>query len=365
MNKKIQIFHFIPGFKFGGIESRTLELYSHIDKEKYQFNIVTFAKTDSLHLPQITDNGGKIISVSPISIRTLYRHYKDIKNVFKNNQIDVAHCYSPQSGLAFLQIAKKFGVKCRILHARTSSFEGGKNTLVKSVVKKLEVKKANVRLAVSKKAGNWLFGKKDFEVIPNAIELEKYIYSEKDRESIRKRFDLTNQFVVGHVGRSTYAKNHEFLFKVFSLFNKQYQNSVLMLVGPEKDDIAINNLCERYGVKDKVILCGYQNNTVPFYSAMDVLVFPSLYEGLPGTLIEAQASGLKCIASDSITDEVKLTDDIEFLSLADRIDVWTEAIKKCIGYCRKDNGKIIEGKGYSLEVASKRIMEIYDIAREK
>jgi hypothetical protein len=107
MNEKIQIYHFIPGFKFGGIESRKIELYSHIDKDKYQYNIITFAKNCDLHLPQITDNGGKIISVSPIKVKTLLQHYKDIKYIFENNRVDVAHCYSPQSGLAFLYIAKK------------------------------------------------------------------------------------------------------------------------------------------------------------------------------------------------------------------------------------------------------------------
>lgn len=356
---KIQIFHFVPGFKFGGIESRIMDLYDYIDKDIYQYNFVTFSAETNSAFEKIISDGGKVITVPPVSARTIFKHIKAVKMIYKNNHVDVAHCYSPQSGLAFLFFAKINNVNCRILHARTSSFGADKHPFIKTIVKKLEVRLANVRLAVSKKSGDWLFGNRQYYIIPNAINLEKFRFSEETRISIREKYGLTDAFVIGHVGRSTYAKNHAYLFRVFVEVKKKYENAKLLLVGPEKNDKNLLVLCEKYDILDNIVFVGYQQNTAPFYCAMDYFVFPSFYEGLPGTIIEAQASGVKCLVSDRITEEVGLTDDVQYMNIDDDPASWADRIYIDNYSHENDNISKIKAKGYSLEVAAQKIMNIY------
>ncbi len=173
---------------------------------------------------------------------------------------------------------------------------------------------------MSKLAGISEFGKKAVDsgkviVIPNAIDTKKYFYDGDKRN--RKRFELGLQdyFVVGHIGRFHPQKNHKFLLEIFKCIKEKQEKSKLVLVGDGPLRSQIENQIQKLGIEDSVMLLGSRSDVPEILQAMDVLVFPSLYEGLPGVVLEAQAAGLPCIVSDTVTEEVAITNLVKYLSL--------------------------------------------------
>lgn len=359
MKHKIQVYHYIPGFHFGGIESRFVELYKYIDKERFQYHVITYTGSDTSLLSEIEKNQGTILTVEPVLGPRFLQHNQAMKRIFTENQVDIAYCYTPESGFVFLRDAEIFGVKKRIMHARTSSFAGDTHKIMRSIFKSVSVNHANINLAVSHEAGNWMFGNKPYTVMPNAVCLDRYLFSETEKARIRRQYGVGDGLLIGHVGRNTFAKNHGFLFSVFVEVMKRVPDAKLMLVGVGDDDANIVELCRQNGIEKRVIFCGYQKNPAPFYSAMNLLVFPSFYEGFPGTIVEAQANGLRCLLSDTITGEVGLTPDVEYLSLSRDPSAWADRIIERSVYERKDNRISIEKAGYSIKEAAKRLMNLY------
>lgn len=360
MQKKIKILHFIPGFNFGGIESRMLDVLKKIDKSKYQLDFLILTEINNTLIEEIKCNGGNVYRIPPFSPKTIASHYKEMKDVVNKGNYDIIHCHSSSTGFLLLRYAKIKGVKGRILHSRTSSFKGSSMIPLRILMQKLSIHYSNKYLAVSRVAGNWFFGYKDFTVIPNSIELDKYLYDIKSREKIRNEYNISDEFVFGHVGRGTYAKNHRFLFSIFKEILNEYPKSKLMLVGVGESDLNLVKHAKDLNIIDKIIFCGFQSDVSKFYSGMDALIFPSFYEGMPGTLIEAQTSGLKCYCSDSITNEVSLTENIKFISLEKSAKSWAEEILLSLREIdRKSCKEEIAGKGYSLERTVAIFEEIY------
>ncbi len=359
MDKKIKVLHYIPGFKFGGIESRMIDVYKRIDKNKFQFDFLITTSIENPLVDEIKSIGGNVYLISPFKMKCIIEHVRDISKILKHQKYDIVHCHSSSTGFILLMAAKKNNVNGRILHARTSSFKGSSMIPLRKIMQKLSVNYANEYLAVSEIAGNWFFKKKDFKVIPNSIQLENFVFDINDRQFIRSKYKIENELVLGHVGRSTYAKNHQFIFEIFTEVLKQIPDAKLMLVGIEQDDERIIRYANKYKTLRNVIFCGFQSNVNQYYSAMDAFVFPSFYEGLPGTLIEAQTSGLKCFVSDAITKEVALTDIIEYISLDKTASNWAEKIVNNIYKNRRSYKSEIEEKGYSLNKTIEYFDKIY------
>lgn len=360
MNDKIKVLHYIPGFKFGGIESRMLDILKRIDKSKFQFDFMILTNIENSLIDEIEKYGGRVYTIAAFTPKTIFRHIKEMEELIDRKKYDIIHCHSNSTGFILLRYAKKKGIKGRILHARTSSFKGSSLIPVRELMKKLSINYSNKYLAVSHTAGKWFFGNAEFEVIPNSIELEKYVFSISDRESVREYYNIKDEIIFGHVGRNTYAKNHKFLFEIFSEIIKERPNSKLMLVGVDYDDENLVKYAKELGILDKIIMCGFQEDVSKFYSAMDALIFPSFYEGLPGTLIEAQVSGLGCYCSDVITNEVSLTDNIRFMKLDESSKHWAEEILFSLNReNRKSHVEEIENKGYSLKQTVASFERIY------
>lgn len=360
MINQIKVLHYIPGFKFGGIESRMLEILKGIDKKKYQLDFLILTSLDNYLVEEIKSNGGNVFQVPSFSPKNMISHINGLKTVLSDTKYDIIHCHSSATGFVLLWLSKKQGIKGRIMHARTSSFAGSSLPYLRNLMQKISVRYSNTQLAVSQKAGDWAFGDRKFQVIPNSIDLDKFAYNIIERNEVRKVYDIDNKIVFGHIGRNTYAKNHQFLFEIFSQIIKDKPNSVLLLVGVDNNEPNLNKWITELGIGGNVVFCGYQEDVSKYHSAMDVLIFPSFYEGLPGTLVEAQASGLKCYCSDVITKEVALTENIEFIGLNEGAKKWSsKIIKSMANPNRRSHIEEIKNKGFSIEATVRMFEELY------
>ena len=218
---------------------------------------------------------------------------------------------------------------------------------------------ANTYLCCSKEAGEWLFRKKDYVVINNAIEIEKFKYNNEIRNKYRKQNGIKDEVVIGHKGCLNKQKNQEFLLEVFNEIHKNNKKTKLMLVGAGALFDTINNKVRELKLEDDVLLLGSRSDANNFYQAMDIFVFPSIYEGLGISLVEAQTSGLKCFASDRVPREVDVTGTVEFYSLNLAKEVWAEKIIEKMDFTRYDNYKIMKNSNFNIKNEAKKLEDIY------
>ena len=173
-----------------------------------------------------------------------------------------------------------------------------------------------------------MFGKHKFQIMNNAIDAKKFIYNEEVRKQKRVELGVEDKFVIGHVGRFNLQKNHEFLVKRFADFAKTNEDAILVLIGNGELQEKIKEMAKEYGIETKVKFLGLREDIPQLLQAMDLFLFPSLFEGLPVTLVEAQAAGLPCVISDMITDEIMITDQISKVSLSGNTSLWNQEIAK-------------------------------------
>ena len=203
-----------------------------------------------------------------------------------------------------------------------------------------------------------------FHIIPNALDMKKFLYDETGREQVRAELGLKDRLVIGHVGRFEEQKNHEFLIEVFREIAAAREDAVLLLIGEGELQDGIRRKVKDYGLTDKVRFLGVRSDVPRLWKAMDIFILPSLVEGLPIVALEAQASGVCSILADTITREVQLTDNVSFLSLNDSPGKWCEEVLSHIGYVRNQavNEKILADfrkAGYDIETAAQARLSYY------
>lgn len=233
------------------------------------------------------------------------------------------------------------GVKKRAAHSHNTTCG---NKFIHYILKPLFSLFCNKRFACGLEAGKWLYNKKDFYVVQNAIEIEKFKYDLSARKKIRNELGIKDEIVIGHIGRFNDQKNQEYLIRVFESVCEMKTNYKLLLVGTGPDQKKIESLIDNSKYKDQIILYGETNSPKDIYMAMDLFVFPSKYEGLPVTLVEAQISGVQCIISDAITNEIVLSDRINKMSILEEPNNWADCIIKTPIQSREDYFEKIEKK---------------------
>lgn len=372
MIKVLQVFTMMDR---GGSESMIMNYYRNIDREKIQFDFLVHRKEKCDFDDEIENLGGKIYRLSPINPIFPGKYYQELRTFFKNHTgYSIIHSHLNTFSCFPIKIAKEFNIPVRIAHAhiaiekiRLVDLIPNKENL-KDIVKKgikFWLKNKNRKnpthyFSCGDKAGKWLFGKDaDFLTMNNAIDTEKFVFNPSVRKEYREKLDVEDTILIGHVGRLDTQKNHLFLIQIFASMVHKNPNARLMLIGegPLKDGIISE--AEKLKVKDKVMVMGGRSDIPQLLQAFDFFVFPSFYEGLPVTLIEAQAAGLKIFASDTITNEVSLTNDIAFLSIKETSEFWADKILENVSFKRQDNkSQIIDG-GYDIISNTKRIQEFY------
>ena len=222
-------------------------------------------------------------------------------------------------------------------------------------------------MACSENSGKSMFGKRKlFEVVRNAIDLPKYSYNKELASIKRKELGISDHFVLGHIGNFSRVKNYPFILKVFQAVHSRRKDAVLLLIGKDSNDPTVRKNVAKMGLAGSVIFTGVRSDVNELLQAVDVFLFPSIQEGLPVSLIEAQAAGLPCIVSDTITEEVRVTDLVEFLSLDDPIEYWSRAILKYAnGYERKNTSENIRKAGYDVRDTAERLEDFYMSLKRK
>lgn len=363
MGKPIRVLHIVSIMDMGGIENFIMNLYRNIDRTKIQFDFLVHHEKKGIFEEEIETLGGKIYRIPFVTKVGHTRYIKELNNFFKNNNYSIVHShYNTMSGL-ILRAAKKNKIKTRIAHSHTTD---PKYKLLASIYKrysKFFINRVSThRFACSELAGKWLYGENsEFKVIKNGIVAKNYIYNEKKRIVIREKLELkNNEIVLGHIGRFDELKNQKFLIEVFKSLNNLKSNYKLFLIGDGKLRKEMQEKVKDMKLEDKVIFLGLRKDIPDLLQAFDLFVFPSITEGLPVTLIEAQASGLKCFISDSITKEVDLGCNLlNFISLQKTSEEWANIINENSIYERENTLKFVQSNGYDMTINIKEIEKIY------
>jgi hypothetical protein len=344
----------------GGVSTFMMNVYEKMHSENIQIDFLVHTLSKGVRDEDILNLGGKIFRV-PARGKNPLKNYRQIKQIMLDGNYDVVHAHADAGNSTILSIAKECDIPIRISHCHNTNYTN------KSLLKKFlneQFKKQIPRYAThlwacSEKAGEWLYGNHSFEVIPNAIDVQKFIYSPQLSKDLRKELNLENKFVIGHVGRFDYQKNHDFLLKVFAEVINEREDAHLVLIGKGELEEVIKKQANQLGILDKISFLGESSNVNKLINVFDVGVFPSLFEGFSIAMVEMQVNGLPLVVSDNVPSEINLTDNIRFLSLDETVKYWCKTILETKG---RDTGAVdkIIAKGYNLSDMVNKLTKTYE-----
>ena len=322
----IRVLHIFYEMANGGIEHFVMNYYRHIDRSKVQFDFLVSVETSGPFDDEIKSLGGKIYHAYPLKKNPI-KNFFDIAHIVQKNGYSIVHRHTGSAfGYYELRAAKRGGAKRLILHAHNNS---AGNPLLHYICKWVLPIKCE-KLACSRAAGIWLFGQnQSVHLIGNAIECEKFRFSEDVRNAVRAEFSIQNKLVIGHVGRFENQKNHKRLLKIFKqLTTKTSQECVLICVGSGSLKEEVEREAVLLGIREQVLFLGARTDINRLMQIFDVFVLPSLYEGFPIVLVEAQTSGLPCVVSNFVPEECNVSGNVRFCQLESLDEVWAETIIK-------------------------------------
>jgi len=349
----------------GGAETFLMKIYRTIDRSKYQFDFCLCISEKGFYDDEIEALGGRIyhITAKTKSISSFRRELSKI--VRDNNYKYVLRITANAIGLLDLRIAKSAGAEVCIARSSNSNDEGGfKSHIAHRIGQALFLRYVDKRIAPSDLAAIYTFGEKYFKkgevtILHNALDLNHYMFNPEARLRIRNEFDIPeNAFVVGHVGRFMTQKNHKKIIEVFQTILLRKPNSFLLLVGNGELEERIRELVAQKRIDRNVVFAGLRKDIPEVLSAMDVFVMPSIYEGMPNTVIEAQATGLPCVISDTITREANITGIVKYVALEDSEDKWASEVLNSARDSRLDTKQEMLSSGYDIDSSAKAFVEM-------
>lgn len=371
MTEPIRVLQVFAQMNRGGAETMIMNFYRNIDRSKVQFDFVVHTNEKCSYDDEIKALGGNIYRIKSYDGKNHFDYKKSWSIFFKNNpQYKIIHGHMRSTASIYLKIAKKNNLKT-IAHSHNTSSGNGLSALAKNILQYPIRYISDYFFACSMTAGEWLFGEKvcqnkNFYLVKNAIDSEQFIFDEEIRLSKRKEFNINDKFVIGHVGRFHPQKNHEFLIDIFKDVHINNKNAILLLIGDGEQKIKIKDKVDKYNLSDFVIFAGLRDDIPDLLQAMDIFLMPSFFEGLPVTLMEAQASGLNCMVSDTITNDVKITDLITFVSLKKSSKYWAEYIMSNLAYyTRRKTHNEIRNAGYDVKKNVRWLEEFYLTKHQK
>ncbi|MGL5435345.1 MAG: glycosyltransferase family 1 protein [Lachnospiraceae bacterium] len=364
--KQIKVLFFVDRLLVGGIQTFIRNVVENIDKNRVEVELLTLDDgKDYDYQMYFQSLGISVHKLQGIWIHSVFdysRYEKALSAFFKEHHYDVIHMHASSKNYPLLKVAKKFQIKVRIAHSHNTGFQT-KNKIkitVGNYFKGKLKKYATDYFACSKKAGEWLFPKEDVVVIYNGINLKRFAFDSKKRKEIRDELDIDMQTTLfGHVGRFTNQKNHLFLIDIFSEIHQVQKETKLLLLGNGSlmEDVKIK--VKELNLENVVIFAGFKNNASDYFQGMDVFLLPSLYEGLPIVLLEAQASGLPSFTSNTVTFESKITDLVTFVELNQTPKYWADQILKK-DLIRQDGTEDIIKNGYTIKQTCEFLIEYYE-----
>lgn len=358
-----RVLHLVPGFHFGGIESLLMSLYRGLDKEVLQFDFMVDTCDKLPEFDEIRAAGGRVFQMGRYLDSPIKYHLK-LNKILKDygHEYTALHSHTVIRAFPVLLAAWQHDINQRILHSHTDSLEGSK---IASFIAKVTCLLATDFLACSENAGRLYFKNKAYKVFSNTIRTQNFEFNINDRGRIRKLIGIKeNNFVIGHTGRFTYPKNHEQIIRVFAEVYRQQSDARLLLVGEGPLKSEMKDLVANLGLSDVVIFAGLQANVAPYLSSMDVFFLPSHFEGFCISLLEAQANGLPCLASDVIPSEVKITPCIITCDINSSLEKYASKLIQLHKIGRADstdNIAIIRRSGYDSDFQQSDILAMYSV----
>lgn len=357
----MRVLHFIPDIGIAnGVMSVVLN-YAAAMPEDIKFDVVYFQETEKTKQKQIEALGGEVFKVnSPLSKKSFVLSFAKLLKENKGRW-EAVHIHVPYYSCLIAPLTRLYGIKKVFAHCHSTTFSLlGKLTPVFKLMNIPTRWMVNKCFACSYEAGIvWYKKERSFEVINNAIDCEKFIYNDKTRLDTRKALNVEGKTVVTHLGTGLLPqKNHTFLFEIFREYLKLDNNAVLLLIGAEKDN-NLSSLCQKNGIIDKVLFLGLRNDVSELLQATDVFIFPSIKEGLPVAVIEAQAAGLPVLMSDSVTSECIITELVKALPLKACAAVWANECKSALSLPRNDTSDILKRAGWDIHTAANHLAKYY------
>lgn len=360
--RPVRILHVVTYMGRGGLETMLMNYYRHIDRNKIQFDFLVHRAFEADYDKEIESLGGRIYRLPRLNpfrkeyLNTLDAFFEEHKEEYR-----IVHSHLDCMAGVPLKYAKKNGIPVRIAHAHNSNQTKDFKYIIKLLCKKNIKMYATDLFACGEEAGRWMFNGRIFNVLNNAIDAEKYLYSYQSRKEVRKELRIADDIlVIGHVGRFAPQKNHKFIIKIFSEVLKQKNNAVLLLVGDGELKKDIEELTRNLGIYEKIIFAGVRSDVPRLLQAMDIFLFPSNYEGLPVSIIEAQAAGLPCLISDKVPIECKKTDLVSQIVLGDETAIWVKHILGESKRIRRNTVEEIKKSGFDIIENAKWLEKFYE-----
>lgn len=360
MNRPIRILQVVTDMNRGGLETMLMNYYRRIDRSMVQFDFLTHREKRAAYDDEIEALGG-VIHRLPRLVPWSRSYQKTLDAFFATHpEYRIVHVHQDCLSAVILKAAEKHGVPVRIAHSHNNNQDKNLKYPIKLFYRRQIPGHATALFACGREAGEWMFRGAPFQILNNAIDTTQYRHSPELAAQMREALSIPqNALVIGHVGRFSLQKNHHFLIDIFAELKKQNRNAVLLLVGDGGLRSEIEEKIRQLGLGDIVIFTGIRSDVPALMQAMDVFVFPSLHEGLPVTLVEAQAAGLPCFVSDGVPDDCHLTDLVHTVSLREPPKKWAETILAADITTRKDTQPALLQAGFDIAQNARWLQEYY------
>lgn len=365
MSEPIRVLQIVAKMERNGYESRIMDIYRNLDRDKVQFDFYTQRKEQGDFDEEICSLGGQIFYNNPIHPLRFFQYLGQLNSFFSNHHYKIVHSHLNSYSAWGLFAAKRNNVKVRIAHSRNSGFDPGWKTIFKKASKLFVNLPPTHRFACSQNAGMWLFGKTflsdpNSKVIPNAFNCDAFTFDNKTRLDVREELGLGKEIAVVNVGRLSPPKNHFMLLKIFSVFKENNPCARLFLFGEGELEEQIKERASVMGIDEAIVFMGNRADVNRYLNGMDILLFPSVYEGFGTVTIEAQCNGLPVLASNVLPEETQLTELIQYESLNAPISSWADKMKRLLMECpRKDHSSVVKNAGYDMKINAQHMQEFY------
>ena len=366
MDKAVKVLRIIGECKTGGTETIALNYYKNLNHDLVGMDFLFYGPSLPRFSKELEANGDRVINVVDYT-ENLIGSIREIRDVVKNGNYDIVH--AQLNALNFFPLLGAYlgGAKIRIAanHSTANMKYEPKKSIVKYLVRPSAGMLATNYAACSEYAGEWCFGKQalkngKIKIIHNAIDLSSFNYSDETRQSIRSKIGWKGKFVIGNAARFTEQKNHKFMVEIFAKVHEKYPEAILAFAGDGHLMDEVKAQVKELGLTDSVQFLGVRFDMNELMQGMDIFLFPSLYEGLGNVITEAQAVGLRSIASDVVPNEVKMTELVDFISLNKSADFWADAILKYKdGYIHKSRHDDLKKAGYEIKSAARDLEKYY------
>lgn len=368
-----KILYFVDRLRRGGIQSFLKVICANLSKEEFEISLLTLDDgNDYSELEkEFTCLGIKLFKFKGIWINRLsdYKKYsRELDNFFSKNKFEIAHINSGPKNYVVAKYAKKHGVKTIIYHSHNTDYQT-RNILKKAYgnfLKRKIIKYCSFFLACSKEAGEWMYPKRiiyspNFKIIHNPIILSDYSFDAESRLKIRSENNLNDCFVVGNVGRLSNQKNQRFLLEITKELKALYSNIKLVIVGTGELEGELKSLAQRIGVENETVFLGFRKDVGCVLNSFDLFVLPSFFEGYPISAIEAQANGLNCLMSDTITKEAVLNPCSSLISLKKGPCFWANYIND--NHIKKTHDRVVSSnlKEYDVVCVLNQLIDVYNL----